>query len=78
MTANPNPRLMSVGEAAAYLGVSAGSLRKWSNGGLVPTYRTPGNQRRYSVEDLDEFIRSMREPGKGSPSQGEATGRRHG
>lgn len=54
---------MSVGEAAAYLGVSPASLRKWSNSGLVPTYRTPGGQRRYSVEDLDEFMRSMREPG---------------
>lgn len=61
-----NPRLMSVGEAAAYLGVSAASLRKWSNSGLVPTYRTPGGQRRYSVEDLDAFMRSMREPSRGS------------
>ncbi|MGH2963007.1 MAG: MerR family transcriptional regulator [Solirubrobacterales bacterium] len=59
-------RLMSVSEAANYLGVSAASLRKWSNQGLVPTYRTPGGQRRYSVEDLDEFIRSMREPGRNS------------
>jgi len=55
---------MSVGEAAAYLGVSPASLRNWSNRGLVPTYRTPGGQRRYSVEDLDGFMRSMREPGR--------------
>jgi excisionase family DNA binding protein len=58
------PRLMSVREAAHHLGVSAASLRKWSNQGLVQTYRTPGGQRRYSVDDLDEFIRSMREPGR--------------
>lgn len=56
-------RLLNVGRAAAYLGVSAASLRKWSNDGLVPVYRTPGGQRRYAVEDLDEFMRSMREPG---------------
>jgi excisionase family DNA binding protein len=56
------PRLLNVGEAAAYLGVSAASLRKWSNDGLVATYRTPGGQRRYSVGDLDAFMRSMREP----------------
>jgi excisionase family DNA binding protein len=56
------PRLLNVGEAAAYLGVSAASLRKWSNDGLVGTYRTPGGQRRYSVDDLDAFMRSMREP----------------
>ena len=67
-----NPRLMSVGEAAAYLGVSPASLRKWSNSGLVPTYRTPGGQRRYSVEDLDTFMRSMRERGTGGrPESGD-------
>ena len=55
-------RLLNVGQAAAYLGVSAASLRTWSNQGLVPVYRTPGGQRRYSTSDLDGFIRSMREP----------------
>jgi excisionase family DNA binding protein len=55
-------RLLNVGQAADYLGVSAASLRKWSNDGLVPTYRTPGGQRRYARDDLDTFIDSMREP----------------
>jgi excisionase family DNA binding protein len=57
------PRLLNVGEAASYLGVSAASLRNWSNQGLVPVYRTPGGQRRYAIADLDEFVASMREPG---------------
>ena len=55
-------KLLNVGEAADYLGVSAASLRKWSNDGLVATYRTPGGQRRYSRDDLNTFIDSMREP----------------
>ena len=55
-------RLLNVGQAAAYLGVIAASLRSWSNQGLVPVYRTPGGQRRFSTTDLDGFIRSMREP----------------
>jgi excisionase family DNA binding protein len=55
-------KLLNVGQAAAYLGVSAASLRKWSNQGLVPVYRTPGGQRRFSTDDLDEFMRSMRQP----------------
>jgi len=55
-------RLLNVGQAAAYLGVSAASLRKWSNQGLVPVFRTPGGQRRYDTHDLDEFMRSMRQP----------------
>jgi excisionase family DNA binding protein len=57
------PRLLNVGEAAAYLGVSAASLRNWSNQGLVPVYRTPGGQRRYVIADLDTFVESMRESG---------------
>lgn len=60
-TAPTSARLLNVGQAAEYLGVSSASLRKWSNDGLVPTYRTPGGQRRYSREDLDSFIDSMRE-----------------
>jgi excisionase family DNA binding protein len=57
-------KLLNVGRAAAYLGVSAASLRKWSNDGLVPVYRTPGGQRRFAITDLDDFIQSMREPGR--------------
>ena len=57
-------KFLNVGQAAAYLGVSPASLRNWSNRGLVPTYRTPGGQRRYDPADLDEFMHSMREPVK--------------
>jgi excisionase family DNA binding protein len=55
-------KFFNVSEAAAHIGVSAASLRKWSDQGLVPVYRTPGGQRRYSLEDLDEFMSSMRQP----------------
>jgi excisionase family DNA binding protein len=55
-------QLLNVGQAAGYIGVSAASLRNWSNRGLVPVYRTPGGQRRFSIDDLDEFMRSMRQP----------------
>jgi excisionase family DNA binding protein len=54
-------RLLNVGQAAEYVGVSAASLRKWSNEGLVAVYRTPGGQRRYHRDDLDRFMSSMRE-----------------
>jgi excisionase family DNA binding protein len=55
-------RFLNVGQAASYLGVSPASLRKWSDDGRVPVYRTPGGQRRYSVLDLDAFMESMRQP----------------
>jgi excisionase family DNA binding protein len=57
-----NQRFLNVSEAAEFLGVSAASLRKWSDQGIVPVYRTPGGQRRYSSEDLDQFLASMRQP----------------
>lgn len=55
-------QLLNVGEAADYIGVSAASLRKWSDRGLVSVYRTPGGQRRFVPGDLDDFMRSMRQP----------------
>lgn len=55
-------RFFNVSDAAEFLGVSAASLRKWSDQGLVPVYRTPGGQRRYSAADLEEFLSSMRQP----------------
>jgi len=54
-------RLMNVGHAASYLGVSQASLRNWSDQGKVPVYRTPGGQRRYLREDLERVVHSWRE-----------------
>ena len=58
-------KFLNVSEAADFLGVSAASLRKWSDQGLVPVYRTPGGQRRYSPADLEDFLASMRQPAVG-------------
>jgi excisionase family DNA binding protein len=55
-------RFLNVSEAAEFLGVSAASLRKWSDQGIVPVYRTPGGQRRYAPGDLEDFLASMRQP----------------
>lgn len=66
-------RFLNVSEAAEFLGVSAASLRKWSDQGIVPVYRTPGGQRRFSPADLEEFLASMRQPsstGVGVPHYG--------
>ncbi len=62
--------LINVGEAASYLGVSAASLRKWSDEGLVAFYRTPGGQRRFSHADLETFKDSMRRPSRVEPHAG--------
>jgi excisionase family DNA binding protein len=46
---------MTLGEAAHFLGVSGATLRKWTDNGMVPTFRTPGGHRRYLVDALIEF-----------------------
>lgn len=50
--------MMSIHEAAAYLGISAFSLRKLAREGKVPAGRI-GRQWRFHKEDLDEFLRSQ-------------------
>jgi excisionase family DNA binding protein len=60
---------LNVGQAAEFLGVSAASLRNWSDQGRLPVYRTHGGQRRYRVADLERFVESWREtPVSAAPS----------
>jgi excisionase family DNA binding protein len=65
---------LNVGQAAEYLGVSAASLRNWSDQGRLPVYRTPGGQRRYRLNDLDEFLDSWLE----APERHALTSSAHG
>lgn len=46
-------------QAARYLGVSLATIRRWNDAGYLPSYRTPGGQRRFSREQLDEFVTSL-------------------
>jgi len=46
-------------QAAAYLGVSLATVRRWSNDGHLRGYRTPGGQRRFSRAQLDGFLDSL-------------------
>jgi excisionase family DNA binding protein len=55
-----NSRLgLSTSEAARHLGVSLSTVRRWSDAGHLRGYRTPGGQRRFTVEQLDEFLSSL-------------------
>lgn len=51
--------LLTVSEAAAYVGFSISSLRRWDRKGELVVYRTPGNLRRYKRSDLDEIRRQL-------------------
>lgn len=43
--------MVSIHEAAEFLGVTAQMLRRWEREGkLIPDERTPGSRRRYNLE----------------------------
>lgn len=46
-------------QAARYLGVSLATIRRWADAGHISCYRTPGDQRRFSKDQLDGFIVSL-------------------
>ncbi len=50
--------LASISDASQVLGVSEATLRQWTDDGLIKAYVTPGGHRRYSREQLDEFMQS--------------------
>lgn len=50
---------MTTEQAAAYLSVSAGTMRNWRSRGDGPRYHLLGGRLvRYEVEDLDAYLRS--------------------
>ena len=54
---------LTTSEAARHLGVSLSTIRRWSDLGYLRGYRTPGGQRRFSVEQLDDFLVSLESGG---------------
>ncbi|HEX7290335.1 MAG TPA: helix-turn-helix domain-containing protein [Conexibacter sp.] len=58
---NARPLGLSTSQAARELGVSLGTVRRWSDMGYLQSYRTPGGQRRFSVEHIEQFVRSLQQ-----------------
>jgi excisionase family DNA binding protein len=54
-----SPLGLSTSQAAQALGVSLGTIRRWSDMGYLQSYRTPGGQRRFSQEQIDAFVGSL-------------------
>jgi excisionase family DNA binding protein len=49
-------RWLTIHEACAFLGVDQSTLRRWSDSGKVPVFRTPGGHRRYAEADLRAMV----------------------
>lgn len=47
---------MRLNEAAEHIGVHFTTLRRWSDAGKVPCFKTPGGWRRYKESDLNDFL----------------------
>lgn len=54
MTAENNP--ISIGDAARILNVTIETLRRWDHSGKLKANRTRGEQRRYTVESIQDFL----------------------
>ncbi len=50
---------LSTSQAARELGVSLGTVRRWADLGHLKASRTPGGQRRFSREQIEEFLLSL-------------------
>jgi len=49
-------KILSITEAAEYLGVFSLTLRNWEKKGLIKAFRTPGGHRRFKTSELDRII----------------------
>jgi excisionase family DNA binding protein len=60
MTRDLTTNWLSLGEAAKILGVHPGTVRNWSNQGILPVHRTKGGHRRYRRSEVELWMESQR------------------
>ena len=64
-----SPLGLSTSQAANSLGVSLGTIRRWADMGYLESYRTPGGQRRFSVEQIEQFLETLQQRRTGQQQQ---------
>lgn len=47
---------MTPSEVAAAFGVTTETIRTWDNEGKLPSFRTPGGQRRFRRSDVEAML----------------------
>lgn len=53
-------KLLTLEETSKILGVAKVTLRRWDKSGKFKALRTVGNARRYSENDINDFIENMK------------------
>ena len=46
----------STGQVAALFGVNSSTIIRWADEGKIPSFRTPGGQRRYPRAGIDALL----------------------
>jgi excisionase family DNA binding protein len=69
---NGSPLGLSTSQAAQALGVSLGTIRRWSDMGYLKSYRTPGGQRRFSRDQIEKFVGSLEQQSTDSAEERKA------
>jgi excisionase family DNA binding protein len=55
-TTQNQPKWLTIGQAAKYLGISRDTLRRWEKAGRIKPIRSPTNRRYYTKPILDELM----------------------
>ena len=50
------PTWLHVADVARLLGVSANTVRRWTDAGRIAAYRSPGGHRRYLADDIHALL----------------------
>jgi excisionase family DNA binding protein len=62
MQSSSNDKWLSLSGAAEILGVHPGTVRAWSNKGIIPVHRTQGRHRRYLRSEVELWLEHARQP----------------
>lgn len=62
----PDEHWLTIHEACALLGVDQTTLRRWSDAGRIPVFRTIGGHRRYAESDVRALIDHNKQGGRPS------------
>lgn len=55
-------RSLTTTETARLVGVSADTVRRWADNGLIPSHRLPSGFRRFDLGEVLAFKRTIRAP----------------